>query len=38
VRSARQVSAGDEVSVLLHEGSLQGRVTATKERDERPQV
>jgi exodeoxyribonuclease VII large subunit len=38
VRSARQVSAGDEVSVLLHEGSLQCRVTATKERDERPQV
>jgi exodeoxyribonuclease VII large subunit len=38
VRTAQQVSAGDEVSVLLHEGSLQCRVTATKERDERPQV
>ena len=38
VRSARQVGAGDDVSVLLHEGSLDCRVTATKERDERPQV
>ncbi|HEV8585295.1 MAG TPA: exodeoxyribonuclease VII large subunit [Methylomirabilota bacterium] len=38
VRSARQVLAGDEVTVMLHEGSLAARVTARKERDERPQV
>ncbi|MEX2145458.1 MAG: exodeoxyribonuclease VII large subunit [Candidatus Rokuibacteriota bacterium] len=38
VRRAAQVHAGDDVSVLLHEGSLDCRVTATKERDERPQV
>jgi exodeoxyribonuclease VII large subunit len=38
VRSARQVRVGDDVSVLLHEGSLDCRVTATKEHDERPQV
>ncbi|HEX3175083.1 MAG TPA: exodeoxyribonuclease VII large subunit [Methylomirabilota bacterium] len=38
VRSARQVAAGTEVSVLLHEGSLLCRVNATKEHDERPQV
>ncbi len=38
VRSARQVRVGDDVSVLLHEGSLDCRVTATKERDERPQI
>src|SRR5207245_94461 len=38
VRSARQVRAGDALSVLLHEGSLDCRVERTKERDERPQV
>jgi len=38
VRSARQVAVGDDVSVLLSEGSLGCRVTATKEHDERPQV
>jgi exodeoxyribonuclease VII large subunit len=38
VRSARQVAVGDDVSVLLSEGSLWCRVTATKEHDERPQV
>ena len=38
IRAARQVRVGDDVSVLLHEGSLDCRVTATKERDERPQV
>ena len=38
VRSARQVGAGDALSVLLHEGSLDCRVERTKERDERPQV
>jgi len=38
VRSARQVAAGDELRVLLHEGSLDARVTAIGERDDRPQV
>ena len=38
VRSARQVAVGDEVGVMLHEGSLAARVTARKERDDRPQV
>jgi exodeoxyribonuclease VII large subunit len=38
IRRARQVRVGDDVSVLLHEGSLDCRVTATKERDERPQI
>ena len=38
VRSVRQVAAGDEVSVLLHEGRLTCRVTATRERDERPEI
>ena len=38
VRSARQVEAGDDVRVLLHEGSLECRVSATKDRDDRPQV
>ena len=38
VRSVRRVAAGDEVRVLLHEGSLACRVTATEERDERPQI
>ncbi len=38
LRSVRQVAVGDEVDVMLHEGSLTTRVTARKERDERPQV
>jgi exodeoxyribonuclease VII large subunit len=38
VRSARQVGAGDDVRVLLHEGSLECRVSAAKEHDDRPQV
>jgi exodeoxyribonuclease VII large subunit len=38
VRHARQVTAGDHVRVLLHEGSLDARVTATREQDDRPQV
>jgi exodeoxyribonuclease VII large subunit len=38
VRSWRDVGAGDAVSVLLHEGSLDCRVDATRERDDRPQV
>jgi exodeoxyribonuclease VII large subunit len=38
VRAARQVRAGDPVSVLLGEGSLDCRVERARERDERPQV
>jgi exodeoxyribonuclease VII large subunit len=38
VRSVRQVAVGDEVDVMLHEGSLATRVIARKERDDRPQV
>jgi exodeoxyribonuclease VII large subunit len=38
VRSVGQVADGDEVRVMLHEGSLAARVTARKERDDRPQV
>jgi len=38
VRSWRDVGAGEDVRVLLHEGSLECRVTATRERDDRPQV
>jgi len=38
VRRARQVSVGDAVRVLLHEGSLDCRVAATREQDDRPQV
>ena len=38
VRSTRQVNVGDEVRVLLHEGSLDARVTATRKQDDRPQV
>jgi exodeoxyribonuclease VII large subunit len=38
VRSASQVKAGDDVQVLLQQGSLDARVTATKEQDDRPQV
>ncbi|HVG76580.1 MAG TPA: exodeoxyribonuclease VII large subunit [Patescibacteria group bacterium] len=38
VRSWRDVSAGDAVRVLLHDGSLDCRVDATREHDDRPQV
>src|SRR5213593_4470523 len=38
VRSARQVKVGDDVQVLLHEGSLDCRVARTKDQDDRPQV
>ncbi len=38
VRHAAEVQVGDEVHVLLHEGSLECRVSATKERNDRPQV
>ena len=38
VRSASQVRAGDDVQVLLQQGSLDARVTATREQDDRPQV
>jgi exodeoxyribonuclease VII large subunit len=38
VRRAREVSPGDDVHVLVQEGSLDCRVTQTRERDERPQV
>jgi exodeoxyribonuclease VII large subunit len=38
VRSVRAVSAGDELRVLLQEGSLDTRVIATREQDDRPQV
>ena len=38
VRSVRQVGVGDEVDVLLSEGTLACRVSATKERDERPEI
>jgi len=38
VRSASQVKTGDDVQVLLQQGSLEARVTATREQDDRPQV
>ncbi|HEU5196928.1 MAG TPA: exodeoxyribonuclease VII large subunit [Methylomirabilota bacterium] len=38
VRTWRDVRAGVSVNVLLHEGSLDCRVDATRERDDRPQV
>jgi exodeoxyribonuclease VII large subunit len=38
VRAAGQVRAGDPVSVLLGEGSLDCRIERARERDERPQV
>ena len=38
VRRASQVKAGDDVQVLLQQGSLDARVTATREQDDRPQV
>ena len=38
VRAARQVRPGDAVEVLLHEGRLDCRVTATRDHDERSQV
>jgi exodeoxyribonuclease VII large subunit len=38
VMRARDVKAGDAVDVRLHQGSLDCRVTATREHDDRPQV
>jgi exodeoxyribonuclease VII large subunit len=38
VRSWREIGAGDVVRVLLYEGSLDCRVDATREHDDRPQV
>ena len=38
VRRAVEVRTGDAVEVLLHEGRLDCRVTATREDDERPHV
>jgi exodeoxyribonuclease VII large subunit len=38
VRSWREMNAGDAIHVLLHEGSLDCRVDATREHDDRPQV
>ena len=38
VRAWRDVAAGDAVQVLLHDGSLDCRVDATREHDDRPQV
>jgi exodeoxyribonuclease VII large subunit len=38
VQSWREVAVGDTVDVMLDEGSLEARVTATKETDDRPQV
>jgi len=38
VRNAGQVKVGDDVRVLLDAGSLDARVAATRERDDRPQV
>ncbi|MBI2155659.1 MAG: exodeoxyribonuclease VII large subunit [Candidatus Rokubacteria bacterium] len=38
VRSWRDVRPGDPVRVLLHEGSLDCRVDATREQDDRPHV
>jgi exodeoxyribonuclease VII large subunit len=38
VRASGEVAVGDEVGVMLHEGALACRVTARKERDDRPQV
>jgi len=38
VRTWRDVATGDDVRVLLHEGSLDCRVDATRERDDRPQI
>jgi exodeoxyribonuclease VII large subunit len=38
VHSPAQVNVGDAIRVLLHRGSLDARVTDTKEQDDRPQV
>jgi exodeoxyribonuclease VII large subunit len=38
VRRAGEVAPGAEVHVLLHQGTLECRVHATKEHDDRPQV
>jgi exodeoxyribonuclease VII large subunit len=38
VHSPAQVNVGDPIRVLLHRGSLDARVTDTREKDDRPQV
>ena len=38
VHSPAQVTIGETIRVLLHRGSLDARVTATREQDDRPQV
>jgi len=38
VHSPAQVHVGDAIRVLLHRGSLDARVTDTREQDDRPQV
>jgi len=38
VRSPAQVRVGDAIRVLLHRGSLDARVSDTREQDDRPQV
>jgi exodeoxyribonuclease VII large subunit len=38
VRTWREVAAGDAVRVVLHEGSLDCRVDATREHNDRPQI
>ena len=38
VHSPAQVQVGDGIRVLLHRGSLDARVTDTREQDDRPQV
>jgi exodeoxyribonuclease VII large subunit len=38
VQSPAQVHVGDAIRVLLHRGSLDARVTDTREQDDRPQV
>jgi len=38
VHSPAQVNTGDAIRVLLHRGSLDARVTDTREKDDRPQV
>ena len=38
VHGPAQVKVGDAIRVLLHRGSLDARVTDTREQDDRPQV
>jgi exodeoxyribonuclease VII large subunit len=38
VRRAREVASGEDVHVLVQEGTLDCRVTEARERDDRPQV